>query len=127
MSNFPLYNNLVQNVSNDASILTDLEKKETVKAIREMDNMNQEIVYILVYKYFQDFVKNGMEDETRRDEKNLGGSVINRKKEKDSLDSEIIDINFNFNKFDNQLQKILHQFVKMRMSMIKEEVEIRGM
>jgi|688.fasta_scaffold1300291_1 hypothetical protein len=101
MSNFPLYDNLSSNITNND--LTVKQKDEFIKTVSEIDNDGAELIYALIRSYQLD----------KSDIKNtfilpFDGICVDK------------DIKFNLADFPIPLRQILYKFIKLHINSIKE-------
>ena len=102
MSNFPLYDNLLNKTS--SSDLTVKQKEEFTKMIKNIDQNGYELIYILI-RIFQ--IENNEDKSTFK--LPYGGKYVKN------------DIKFNLEDLPNQLKQILYKFLNIHIKSINEK------
>lgn len=108
MSKFPLYDNLIPNITHKD--LTIREKEYVIKNIRDIDEQGKEIIYALIQTYW--------ESKTPSDSLTTTipyKGIINPNK-------EFWDLTWNLNNFPSDLKQILFRFVKIHAKTVQEDI-----
>lgn len=106
MSNFPLYDNLKKDLSDEE--ITTKQKDKFMKLIKDIDMNGQELLYALI-RFYQ--IENS-------DDKSTFKLPYNGKFVKN-------DMQFDFNDFPNKLKHILLKFIQIHIKSMKEETIIK--
>jgi hypothetical protein len=94
MSNFPLYDTLLKDTSNDD--LTTKQKNQFMDFIKDIDDIGSELIYVLITMFY---LENGEDKNTFKIP--YGGKYVET------------DLTFNLTDFPFQLRQILFKFVNL--------------
>ena len=106
MSNFPLYDNLLTDISN--TDLTTSQKDEFMKLVKNIDVDGIERIYVLIRMYQ---LENSEDKSTFKIP--YGGKFVKN------------DIKFDLNELPNELKQLIYKFVKIHSSTMEEENNIK--
>lgn len=104
MSNFPLYDNLFNEVHDMNEDLTDKQKDEFMKLIKNIDVIGSELIYVLIRIYQ---LENTEDKSTFK--LPFGGKFIKE------------EIKFDLNELPNKLKHMLYKFVNIHKKSSEEE------
>jgi hypothetical protein len=105
MSDFPLYTSIKANLPNKD--LTQAEKNDFIKKIKDLDQDAHELVYALIKSYHLDTEKDSLSIPYK-------GQIG-----KDKIDFNLLD-------FPPQLRQLLYKFVKIHRKKLREDKEIKS-
>jgi hypothetical protein len=106
MSDFPLYTSIKNNLPKKD--LTQAEKNDFIKKIKELEQDAHELIYVLIKSYYLDTEKDSFSIPYK--------GQINKDK-----------IQFNLLDFPHTLRQLLYKFVKMHNKKLREDKEIKSM
>lgn len=106
MSNFPLYDNLLQNISQRD--LTKKQKEDLIDKIKKIDEDGAELIYALIRVYQ---MENSSDQSTFK--LPFGGIYVGN------------DMQFNLEQLPNRLKQILHKFIQVRDKAMEEEIVLQ--
>jgi hypothetical protein len=110
MTNFPLYDNLIKDISKKD--LTVAQKEELVSKLNSIDDNGRDLVYALIQFYNIENIKERGDDEYS-EELPYEGTRVEVKKQKENLTWSLSD-------FPLRLRHILYKFVNMHSQTMKE-------
>jgi hypothetical protein len=109
MSNFPLYDTLIKDVS--TKDLTVKQKEEFIELVEQLDTNGSEFVYLLIQYYF---IKNDDGENT----KSLPYNCY-----REPGDNKCEHLTWNFINFPVKLKNMLYTFVLMHTKQMKDDIE----
>ena len=102
MSNFPLYDNLIKDISNEE--MTVKQKDKFMKLIKDLDELGSELIYALIRVYQ---LENCEDKSTFK--LPYGGKFVKH------------DMKFDLNELPNELKHLIFKFLQIHTKKIKEE------
>jgi hypothetical protein len=109
MSGFPLYDNLIKDISKKD--LTVHEKEEFIVMLQRINKSGQELLFALITVYYL------------QNEDKLTLLHPPYKGNKETQPSGLVNISWNFNYFPSSLKHLLNNFVQMHLKQQEEEEE----
>jgi hypothetical protein len=109
MNSFPLYNNLKRDIVKKD--LTVKQKEELIDCIKKLDSNTSEIIYVLIYYYYDEYENSKSDNEI----------PYNAIKEK-SNNKNCVNINWSLTDIPIPLRQILYKFVSLHMKKQQEDI-----
>jgi len=106
MNSFPLYNQIINNVS-DVDI-TPAEKDFFIENIKNMDELGIELLFVLILQF-------------SNENKKKGKNKIPYKGKKENINDELTNFTWNLQDFPITLKQMLLKFMKMHLITMAEE------
>ena len=113
MSTFPLYDNLIKDIS--TVDLTIKQKNTIVKSISKLDDNTKELIYVLVQYYFKKNENIG---------KKIDDSLPYSGDKKQIKNNKILyDVSWNLTDLPIQLRQILYKFITLHLKQKEEDIK----